>query len=231
MSLKKNLSSKGVLCPDKHSQCADGATCCGLLDGHYGCCPLPNAVCCSDHLHCCPSATRCDVMEGRCLKDVRIYFCNEMLSRVTLFDVNNHQRRWNVQLFVLATNSNQYFHSIMWYFSLGTKLIQKKKDLCFTSFLRQKKRRWISGNFSACIVAALEICIKRWFLSAEVLTIVFKPLKKPSWNLHFFNRLKKLNPKLLSMIIFDEKSEICLCKQVMAFWSPWTLPNSFMTAV
>ncbi|CAI8005802.1 Progranulin, partial [Geodia barretti] len=46
-----------VVCPDGQSQCPDGNTCCKLSSGQWGCCPLPNAVCCSDGEHCCPTAT------------------------------------------------------------------------------------------------------------------------------------------------------------------------------
>ncbi len=42
-------------CADGKSECPTGTSCCQLDSGEYGCCPLPNAVCCSDHLHCCPS--------------------------------------------------------------------------------------------------------------------------------------------------------------------------------
>ncbi|XP_043440649.1 progranulin isoform X2 [Prionailurus bengalensis] len=56
-----------VLCPDAQSQCPDGSTCCELPSGKYGCCPIPNAVCCSDHLHCCPQNTVCDLVQSKCL--------------------------------------------------------------------------------------------------------------------------------------------------------------------
>ncbi|XP_042772115.1 progranulin isoform X5 [Panthera leo] len=56
-----------VLCPDAQSQCPDGSTCCELPSGKYGCCPIPNAVCCSDHLHCCPQDTVCDLVQSKCL--------------------------------------------------------------------------------------------------------------------------------------------------------------------
>ena len=36
-------------CPDIHFQCENNQTCCRLPNMiGYGCCPLPNAVCCSD---------------------------------------------------------------------------------------------------------------------------------------------------------------------------------------
>ena len=59
---------KNVVCPDGQSQCPDGDTCCKLSSGQYGCCPLPNAVCCSDMVHCCPEGYKCDVSAGTCTK-------------------------------------------------------------------------------------------------------------------------------------------------------------------
>lgn len=74
-------------------------TCCKLFDGQYGCCPFENASCCSDGnfrdffnqnifwrflrlsnpklspfsnlgKHCCPQGLKCDVEQGRCIKDI-----------------------------------------------------------------------------------------------------------------------------------------------------------------
>lgn len=56
-----------ILCPDGRSLCPDGSTCCELSSGRYGCCPIPNAICCSDHLHCCPQDTVCDLIQSKCL--------------------------------------------------------------------------------------------------------------------------------------------------------------------
>ena len=61
--------AKSVICPDKKVECPDGNTCCKLANEQYDCCPLPNAVCCSDHLHCCPKDTTCDVPAGTCIKE------------------------------------------------------------------------------------------------------------------------------------------------------------------
>ncbi|XP_061563667.1 granulin b [Cololabis saira] len=55
-----------TVCPDGKSRCPDQTTCCQLSNGTYGCCPLPNAVCCEDHLHCCPSGTTCNVAAATC---------------------------------------------------------------------------------------------------------------------------------------------------------------------
>ncbi|KAM9838109.1 granulin b isoform 2-T3 [Aulostomus maculatus] len=55
-----------VTCPGGKSSCPDSFTCCLLTSGDYGCCPYPNAMCCSDRLHCCPGDTICDLDHGVC---------------------------------------------------------------------------------------------------------------------------------------------------------------------
>ncbi len=57
-----------VQCQDKEFTCPDRNTCCPLSPPNegYGCCPMPNAVCCEDRIHCCPHGTVCDVKQGRC---------------------------------------------------------------------------------------------------------------------------------------------------------------------
>ncbi|CAH1788059.1 unnamed protein product [Owenia fusiformis] len=62
----QQVKSKDVECPGGTATCPNGSTCCKLSSGQYGCCPLPNAVCCSDGLHCCPSGTTCGVSAGQC---------------------------------------------------------------------------------------------------------------------------------------------------------------------
>ncbi|XP_033106218.1 progranulin-like isoform X1 [Anneissia japonica] len=64
----KTIQLESVMCPDGQSECPDGNTCCKLSSGQYGCCPMPNAVCCSDGLHCCPSGYTCDTSAGTCTK-------------------------------------------------------------------------------------------------------------------------------------------------------------------
>ncbi|KAA0704514.1 Granulins Proepithelin [Triplophysa tibetana] len=73
-SVKKAVDSpaepkdvKDVICPDQFSTCPDDTTCCQLVNGSYGCCPMPKAVCCSDHLHCCPEGTTCDLPHDKCV--------------------------------------------------------------------------------------------------------------------------------------------------------------------
>ncbi|XP_048102775.1 granulin b [Alosa alosa] len=56
-----------VICPDEESECPDGTTCCQLIDGTWGCCPLANAVCCEDKRHCCPERTKCDLEHSKCV--------------------------------------------------------------------------------------------------------------------------------------------------------------------
>ncbi|KAF6027550.1 GRN [Bugula neritina] len=58
---------EAVQCDSTH-YCPSGNTCCKLSSGQWGCCPVPNAVCCSDHLHCCPSGYTCSTGTGQCIK-------------------------------------------------------------------------------------------------------------------------------------------------------------------
>ncbi|XP_070211267.1 progranulin-like isoform X3 [Littorina saxatilis] len=60
------VSGGSVTCPDGKTQCADGQTCCQEASGQYGCCPFPQAVCCSDHSHCCPSGFSCNLKAKKC---------------------------------------------------------------------------------------------------------------------------------------------------------------------
>ena len=57
-------ASRNAMCPGSRSECPDGDTCCRRSNGDYGCCPLPNARCCSDGQHCCPSGYNCG--NGKC---------------------------------------------------------------------------------------------------------------------------------------------------------------------
>ncbi|XP_074892312.1 progranulin [Buteo buteo] len=59
---------KDVQC-DEETSCPDGNTCCRLSSGTWGCCPLEQAVCCSDHVHCCPQGYTCDPEGGSCLQE------------------------------------------------------------------------------------------------------------------------------------------------------------------
>ena len=70
--LKKKPTIKipqNIVCPDGKSECASNNTCCLLKSGEYGCCPVPNAVCCSDGVHCCPMGSICSAATGKCIKE------------------------------------------------------------------------------------------------------------------------------------------------------------------
>ncbi|XP_040917806.1 granulin a isoform X2 [Toxotes jaculatrix] len=56
-----------VLCSDGVSECPDQTTCCETLEGKWGCCPMPKAVCCEDKVHCCPEGSSCDVEHSKCI--------------------------------------------------------------------------------------------------------------------------------------------------------------------
>uniref|UniRef100_A0A8D1WYI8 Progranulin n=1 Tax=Sus scrofa TaxID=9823 RepID=A0A8D1WYI8_PIG len=59
--------SDDILCPNSQFHCPNSSTCCTMLDGSWGCCPLPQASCCGDKVHCCPHGTSCDLAHSRCL--------------------------------------------------------------------------------------------------------------------------------------------------------------------
>ena len=61
-----NSSPKTIICADGKTQCPDGSTCCPLVTAGYGCCPTPEAVCCSDKIHCCPHQYYCDPNSDKC---------------------------------------------------------------------------------------------------------------------------------------------------------------------
>ncbi|XP_050962191.1 granulin a isoform X6 [Labeo rohita] len=58
-------SPGNVNCDSTHV-CPDSNTCCKNIDGDWGCCPLPEAVCCKDKFHCCPHGTICDFVKLTC---------------------------------------------------------------------------------------------------------------------------------------------------------------------
>ncbi|XP_067332061.1 granulin a [Channa argus] len=65
---------KDIQCDEKTS-CQDGETCCKMSATTWGCCPLPNAVCCSDMLHCCPTGYTC-TETGDCTQDTKLHWFN-----------------------------------------------------------------------------------------------------------------------------------------------------------
>ncbi|EGT31862.1 hypothetical protein CAEBREN_29538 [Caenorhabditis brenneri] len=52
---------------DSETECQDDETCCKLSDNTWGCCPMPQAVCCDDRNHCCPTGSTCDPQGQRCI--------------------------------------------------------------------------------------------------------------------------------------------------------------------
>ena len=56
---------------EESALCAADETCCCVLTSgtdclEFGCCPYPNAVCCSDYESCCPEGYTCDVAAQSC---------------------------------------------------------------------------------------------------------------------------------------------------------------------
>ena len=70
LELVKSLSNNvnKVVCPGNQEVCPNDNTCCVDTSGSYGCCPIPDANCCSDHVHCCPDGFACDVANSTCIK-------------------------------------------------------------------------------------------------------------------------------------------------------------------
>ena len=68
LSLNTNAGNDFV-CPDQTS-CNEGDTCCETSPGSYGCCPVPNAVCCSNGINCCPQGTKCDLAKQVCVRNI-----------------------------------------------------------------------------------------------------------------------------------------------------------------
>ncbi|MEQ2294645.1 hypothetical protein AMECASPLE_006024 [Ameca splendens] len=57
---------------DMDHQCPKHTSCCRLFTGEWGCCPLQNAVCCSDKEHCCPQGYACNVFSKTCQKVIML---------------------------------------------------------------------------------------------------------------------------------------------------------------
>uniref|UniRef100_A0A0K0G0N9 Granulins (inferred by orthology to a human protein) n=1 Tax=Strongyloides venezuelensis TaxID=75913 RepID=A0A0K0G0N9_STRVS len=85
-NIYKNISKH--TCADKITECADDNTCCEIKPYGYGCCPLPNAVCCSDREHCCPQNTTC--ISGMCRKNN-----NKFISGFKLNIYSNNKELFN----------------------------------------------------------------------------------------------------------------------------------------
>ncbi|XP_049925731.1 granulin a isoform X10 [Epinephelus moara] len=69
-----------IICGDGVTECPSGNTCCETGSGVWGCCPLPQAVCCSNMLHCCPYGYTC-TDTGHCIRESRLHWQNWQLTR------------------------------------------------------------------------------------------------------------------------------------------------------
>jgi len=86
--------SELVICPSG-SMCPDANTCCLTKAGRYGCCPLPDAVCCSDMRTCCPHGTTCDVYSKNCrqwkeAKPLKLTACLTIIPK--LFEITREKQ-------------------------------------------------------------------------------------------------------------------------------------------
>ncbi|XP_018089598.1 granulin L homeolog isoform X2 [Xenopus laevis] len=89
-------NESAVICPDGKSECPALTTCCLMSDmSSWGCCPMPQAVCCADHMHCCPSNSKCDVQQGRCVtKQDHVPWMQKLPARVRLVVGLGDEERW-----------------------------------------------------------------------------------------------------------------------------------------
>lgn len=69
--LKTSKMFHSIVCPDGECECQSDHTCCELSSGRWGCCPLPNALCCDDGVHCCPEGSIYFPSAGICLKEIK----------------------------------------------------------------------------------------------------------------------------------------------------------------
>ncbi|XP_034046800.1 granulin a [Thalassophryne amazonica] len=66
---EKKKEDDGQIQCDSYTTCPPDTTCCFMASVQkWGCCILPNAVCCADGLHCCPAHYKCDLSTTSCFK-------------------------------------------------------------------------------------------------------------------------------------------------------------------
>ncbi|XP_042199102.1 progranulin isoform X3 [Callorhinchus milii] len=65
----KDNEALSVMC-DEIASCPSGTTCCRKPSGYWGCCPMPEAVCCEDHIHCCPNGYTCETRTETCQQQI-----------------------------------------------------------------------------------------------------------------------------------------------------------------
>ncbi|KAI4821622.1 hypothetical protein KUCAC02_007220 [Chaenocephalus aceratus] len=68
------------------AQCPERTTCCRLQTGEWGCCPLQNAVCCTDKEHCCPQDYTCNIGSNSCQKLIMLQLETVPLTPVHLLE-------------------------------------------------------------------------------------------------------------------------------------------------
>ena len=94
---------QNIVCPDGTSQCPSNNTCCINSSGGYGCCPFPNAVCCSDKLHCCELGYSCNT-DGTCTQQHVV--CPDQKSICPLSNTCCYQQQSGVYTCCPLPNAN-----------------------------------------------------------------------------------------------------------------------------
>ncbi|XP_055338488.1 progranulin-like [Paramacrobiotus metropolitanus] len=81
-AIKERKFHQAIVCPGG-SECPEFATCCMMKSGQWGCCPFPEAVCCTDLVHCCPKNSKCDLTQQRCSSE---QYTNEYVLFVPMME-------------------------------------------------------------------------------------------------------------------------------------------------
>ncbi|XP_058862565.1 uncharacterized protein LOC117433375 [Acipenser ruthenus] len=74
--MKKLLSAAGAhadknMC-NEHT-CPKEMTCCEMRTEKWGCCSVPNGVCCNDQEHCCPQGYQCNMQTSTCERQSLVF--------------------------------------------------------------------------------------------------------------------------------------------------------------
>ena len=106
VSLPCLLAAKDLFkCPGNNDVfCPSGNSCCQSINGEYGCCPFPKAICCSDNQHCCPGGFKCNVTDRTCVKaDKEIPAGKPLPSKPVTVGSINHTLIYNISADIWGT--------------------------------------------------------------------------------------------------------------------------------
>lgn len=106
---------------DDGSECAGESTCCPSHGGFF-CCPLKNAVCCSDGNHCCPTGYKCNIEERKC-EQKDIY--GTSLNKTDFYELTPtsliYRKGWNELFYNCKDDLSNLKHDLI---SIFTKFLE-----------------------------------------------------------------------------------------------------------